>query len=100
MNAQAKPKETPFAPAWAAPDPRLLRADLPSRRQNVEKGAGGFLAMQHQPPAVAIGQRQGVLRAPPFGLAYGARRGTIAAMPAPTQRHGQFARISHCRPQP
>ncbi|MGQ5702175.1 DUF3987 domain-containing protein, partial [Sandaracinobacteroides sp. A072] len=29
MNAQAKPIETPFAPAWAAPDPRLLRAELP-----------------------------------------------------------------------
>lgn len=29
MTAQAKPKETPFAPAWAAPDPRLLRAELP-----------------------------------------------------------------------
>ena len=29
MNAQAKPKETPFAPSWAAPDPRLLRAELP-----------------------------------------------------------------------
>jgi hypothetical protein len=29
MTAQAKPKEAPFAPAWAAPDPRLLRAELP-----------------------------------------------------------------------
>ena len=29
MNAQAKPKETPFAPSWPDPDPRLLRAELP-----------------------------------------------------------------------
>lgn len=25
----AKPKETPFVPIWSAPDPRLLRAELP-----------------------------------------------------------------------
>ncbi|MDP3264026.1 MAG: DUF3987 domain-containing protein [Tabrizicola sp.] len=30
MTAQAKPKQTPFMPAWSAPDPRLLRAELPS----------------------------------------------------------------------
>lgn len=29
MTAQAKPKETPFMPAWSAPNPRLLRAELP-----------------------------------------------------------------------
>lgn len=29
MSAQAKPKETPFMPTWSAPDPRLLRAELP-----------------------------------------------------------------------
>jgi len=26
---RAKPKETPFAPSWPDPDPRLLRAELP-----------------------------------------------------------------------
>lgn len=30
MTVQAKPKETPFMPAWSAPDPRLLRAELPT----------------------------------------------------------------------
>jgi hypothetical protein len=29
MNAQAKPKETPFKPAWPDPAPRYLRAVLP-----------------------------------------------------------------------
>lgn len=29
MNAQAKPKERPFTPAWSDPDPRFLRAVLP-----------------------------------------------------------------------
>lgn len=29
MTAKAKPRETPFMPAWSAPDPRLLRAELP-----------------------------------------------------------------------
>jgi len=29
MTAQAKPTETPFAPSWPNPDPRLLRAELP-----------------------------------------------------------------------
>ena len=29
MNAQPQIKETPFIPSWPAPDPRLLRAELP-----------------------------------------------------------------------
>lgn len=29
MKAHAHPMETPFAPQWPAPEPRLLRADLP-----------------------------------------------------------------------
>lgn len=29
MNARPQVKETPFVPSWPAPDPRLLRAELP-----------------------------------------------------------------------
>jgi hypothetical protein len=29
MTAQPKPKESPFMPVWSAPDPRLLRTELP-----------------------------------------------------------------------
>jgi hypothetical protein len=65
---------------------RIVPQAQARRRHYVEKGASAFLAVQHQPPVSAIGNGQGVLPFPPFGLAYRARCSAIAAMPAPAQR--------------
>lgn len=51
-----------------AASPLAAGRDAP-RRENVAKAAFAFLAVQQQAAIGPVGQRQGVLPLPPFGLA-------------------------------